>query len=478
MAKSVREAFGGVRQSFSELVEALRGITAFSPGIQPGPMLGSEAVDEARKALGGNLEFPPVTRLRWYPPDVERAQRMADNGDMMMVGQLSQSMELDGVIRGLGDARASVCDFPKRFYGSREVIDVLRTKNASDRDVYTELIPPAEKKLVVKDGLKCGIAVGEMCPVKGRNFPVLVRRYPQNLFFLPSKNQWYYRSFAGTIPINPGIPEDPSSQNWWVLFTPGGRLSPWNNGLWNTLGRSYINKTQTIFARQAYEFRHAQPARSAEAPVGATEFERVSLLRQLIRWAQNAAFVLPVGYQLKLIESNGQGIRVYGESIKTYNEEIATAYAGSAAMLQGTVGFGNMTPFQMVAKNLMTTTASEWDHLENTQILPALIASRWGIDALQNATTVETILEEPVDRNAEATAATQLANAIAGLVKAIAEAQIAAGASEELIAIDVKEWLERFGIPTLLVSKIVTPQAANDSAASGEEGGDQGGEAA
>jgi hypothetical protein len=437
-----------VGDSFKQLVAALLGISTFSPPATdvPGPDLSTTLVRQGRESFGGNLEPIPQTRLRWYPPDIERAQRQADNGDMTLIGQLSQSMELDGVVRGLGDARAAIVDFPRRYYGSREVVDMLRSRNYSDRDVYEEMIPSAEAKLMVKDGIKCGLAVGEMVPVQGRDFPVLVRRFVQNLYYLWIRNQWYYRSTFGLLPIHIGYPRG-DEPNWWVLHLPGGRLTPWNSGLWNTVGRAYINKTQTLFARQAYEFRHSQPARVLETTLGATNEENASDLRKLIRWAMNAAFVLPAGRTIKLVESNGQGIKVYQESIATYDKEIATAYCGSAAMLQGTVGFGNIDPFKSVSKDLRGSTANGWDHTVNTQILAALIGYKFGVDALGNATTVETDVSEPVDRTAEATTHVQLANAVKGLVEAIAMAQHALG-TEKPIALDLGELLARFGVPT------------------------------
>jgi hypothetical protein len=430
-----------------DFVSTLLGISTFSPPTQPGPELGDEAVRVGREALGGRLEPIPQIRLRWYPPDIERAQREASNGDLTMVGQLNESMKIDGVFRGLSDARTAVVTFPKRFYGSREVVDVLQSRVNSDRDVYQEMIPATEARLMVADELVCGVSIGEMVPVKGRDFPVLIRRYPQNLFYLWSKNQWYYRSIIGLIPITPGVPTRLENGNWWVLHIGGGRLSPWNSGLWNTCGRSYINKTQTMFARQSYEMKHAHPARVAQAPLGATQVERDSLLQGIIRWAMNAAFVLPVGYEVKLIESNGRGIEIYEQSIKTYNEEMATALCGSAVMLQGTAGFSNMDVFRVVQTDLIKTTGSAWDHTVNTQILPAFIAGRWGTDALQNATTVETDVTPPKDRKIEADTLTSLANALKGMVEAIAAAQISAGVTNP-IAVDAGELLARFGVPT------------------------------
>lgn len=441
--------------AFRAVVSALQGISTFSPASQPGPSLND--VQEIRKAIGGNLEIIPPVRLRWYPPDIERAQNQASNGDLLLIGQLCESMRLDGVLRGLSDARTSVANFPRRFYGSREVVDTLDSKNVSDRSVYNEMVPSTEARLMIDDGLKAGVAIGELVPVVGRNFPVLVRRFPQNLFFMQTQNQWYYRSVAGLMPIAPGVPD--ANGNAWVLHIPGGRLAPWNSGLWNTLGRAYINKTQTLFARQSYVMKHAHPARVATAALGATEEERRGMLTSLIRWALNGAFALPIGWDIKLLESKGEGIKVYDDEINTYNSEMATALCGSAVMLQGTAGFSNMDVFRIVQTDLIRTTAEAWDHTVNTQVLPSFIATRWGVDALKNATTVETDCTPPKDRKVEADTMQSLANAIDSLVKAIAEAQ-KAGASSTPVTLDLDEMLARFGIPIRKVTPELAAQAA------------------
>lgn len=435
----------GALERLRNAIDALRGISTYDPPPQPGPELGDETVEAARQALGGRLEPIPEIRLRWYPPDIERAQLRAQNGDMTMIGQLNESMKLDGVIRGLHDARTSVVDLPKRFYGQREVTEVLLSKTGSDRNVYEEMVPSSEARLMVGDDLQCGVSIGEMAPVRGRNFPVLIRRYPQNLYYLQSKNTWCYRSIVGLMPIAPGVPM--KNGGWWVLHISGGRLSPWNNGLWNTTGRSYINKTQSVFARQSYEMKHSHPARVAIAALGATDEERKGMLAAVIRWALNAAFALPVGWDIKLVESNGQGIKIYDQSITHWDKEIATALCGSAVMLQGTVGFSNMDVFRVVQKDLIRTTATAWDHTVNTQILPGFIAGRWGEDALRDATTLETDIQEPKDRKAEADTMTSVATAVSALVSAIREAQVALGVQKP-VALDIGEVLSRFGVPT------------------------------
>jgi phage gp29-like protein len=289
-----------------------------------------------------------------------------------------------------------------------------------------------------------------------------VRRFVQNVYYLWPRNQWYYRSIAGLIPIVPGVPT--ADGNTWILHIGGGRLAPWNSGLWNTLGRSYINKTQTLFARQSYIMKHSHPARVATAALGATEEDRNGVLAGVIRWALNAAFVLTPGWDLKLIESNGQGIKVYDADIENHNRDMATSLCGSSAMLQGTAGFSNLDVFRVVQTDLIETSSTSWDHTVNTQILPGFIGNRWGVDALRNATTIQTDVVPPKDKKVESDTYVQLANAIKGLVEAVAQAQVAAGVTEP-VAVNVKELLERFGVPFEKTG--VDPQklleAANDT---------------
>lgn len=424
--------------SLERLILAIRGVSTYAPPTDTyfGPELGSPSVDTVRRAMGGNLEPIPVVRTRWYQKDVERAKRQAANGDLRLIGQLHESMKGDGVIRGMGGARCSFVGFPKRFYGNPDIVEVLKSRNWSSRNVYDEMIPQNEAQQLAFDGEDCGFGLGEMRPVEGRDFPVLVRLYPQNLWYWWARNVWMYRSVAGSIPIHPGVPN--KDGGWFVLYTPGGRNAPWNNGVWESAARSYIGKTEAIFARQSYLNKHAHPLRVGEFAMGSSEKEQRDFVTGLITWALNSVAALPSGWKTYLVESNGQGIKVYQDAIKTFNEEIATTYCGSSVMLQGTVGFGNADPFKMVAKDLMQTSAGNWDHFVSTQILTPFIGLKWGVEDVRNATYVETDITPPKDQKAEADVLLGLGNAI----KALTEALIAHKKD-----LDVAELLERFGVP-------------------------------
>lgn len=140
-------------------------------------------------------------------------------------------MRRDGMIGGLiGTLTSGVVRLPKHFYGHPEIVAALDYHNGS-RSVFDDMFPPSELSLLAGDGHVIGVGVGELIPVKGRDFPVLCRLEPQYLNFRWNENRWYYQSRAGNLPITPG-------DGRWILHTPGGRVSPWASRCWPSLGRS------------------------------------------------------------------------------------------------------------------------------------------------------------------------------------------------------------------------------------------------
>jgi hypothetical protein len=432
-----------VASSLRDKIAALLGVSTYQPPLEeiPGVALTSTALERVRKAIGGQLEPLPITKLHWFLPDLEICQTQADRGDMQLVGMLGQSMRRDGVLRGLLDVRTSVTSLPRRFHGGttplgREIIEVLESKNGSDRSVFDEMFPANELSRFCEDGIVCGVGVAEMIPVVGRDFPVMVRRLPQNLWYLWQRNQWFYRSIAGLIPIVPGMADE--SGHSWLFLTPGGRVTPWNYGLWPALGRAFIAKEHSFYARQNYIAKLANPARVAEVPVGATEVERKGFLQSLIAWGLNTCFELPVGWTVKLLESNGRGFEVMQADIQTCNAEYATALCGNTVMLDGGVGFQNADIFRLMSENLIRQTAESLAHVLNTQGLPLFIAARWGIEALSNAVAVEYDTTPPKDKKAQADTYVSLGNGL----KALAEGLALHGRT-----LNVDEVAARFGLP-------------------------------
>jgi hypothetical protein len=423
-----------LRQAFRERAAALLGISAYTPpGNQNEPSLDDESVKRIREAQGGNLQPVPTTRLRWYLADLERAQAQADMGNLTLAAQLYRAMRRDGTLAGLLGTRTSgLVRLPKRFYGRPEIAQVLRARNGT-RSVFDDMFPPSELALLAADGIVLGVGVAELVPVPGRDFPVMIRLDPQYLQYRWSESRWYYLSIAGAIPITPG-------DGRWILHVPGGRMAPWNSGLWPALGRSFINKEHAMLHRSNFSAKLANPARAAVSPIGASEVERKGMLQRLIAWGVNTVFELPVGWDVKIIESNGRGYEVFDSEILSSDTEFMICLNGQVVTTTGGTGFSNQDIHKSVRSDLIKDTGEGLAYTLNTQGLPPFIVNRWGIEALNDSTIVEWDTSTPKDLATQAASLTAAAGAITALDTALAPHDR---------RLDVDELTVRFDVPVL-----------------------------
>lgn len=422
---------------------ALLSIAAYAIPATRLPGLDDPRVERARDRLGGQLSPQPVTRTRWYQADLERAEHMADGGDLSLAGQLCRAMDRDGVLRGIMSTRAGgLVRLPKRFRGAPEMVDALQQGGVQARSVFDEMLPASELERFVADGVKIGVAVGELVQVEGRDFPVFVRRSPEFLVYRWAENAWYFRSVAGLIPITPG-------DGRWVLHTPGGREAPWQGGDWRCLGRAYITKDHARLHRDNWEGKLANPARVAVAPQAAPETHKQSWFRKVMAWGVNSVFGLSPGYDVKLLESNGRGHESWTKTIAEQSQEMVIAIAGQTVTTDGGTGFANADIHKSIRADLIKATADALAHTINTQVLPAWVAITFGVDRIAECPTVEWDVTPPHDQAQAATALQQAGAAITALTAALAEHNR---------KLDVEALSTRFGIPLL------AEDASNDNA--------------
>lgn len=430
-------------------VAALLGISAYA-GQMPAAAIGDEALVEAvRERAGGNLQRLPTTQTRWYLRDLERAQSLADSGDLSLAAQLCAAFRTDGTIGGLlGTRTAGLVALPKRFRGKQEIVTAL-TAETSTRSVFDEMFPPSELALLDADGVNLGIGVAELVPVLGRDYPVMVRLEPEFLRYRWNEGRWYFNSIAGALPITPG-------DGRWILHVPGGRQTPWRHGNWRALGRAFITKEHALLQRSNFSGKLANPARLAFAPAGATEQQRIGFLARLIAWGVNSVFELPPGWDAKLLESNGRGWEVFTREIETSDLEAMISLAGQVVTVTGGTGFANADIHKTIRADIIKTDGDGLGYTLNTQGIPQFVIRGWGEEALAETARVEWDTKPPKDQAQEANALTAAANAIARL----AEVLRAQG-----LNLDADELVARFGIPLRAAAqaKLELVEAANDT---------------
>lgn len=425
-----------------EYTASLLGRSAYQPPLSPQAAenfsLYSPEIIERRGSMGGQLQLPSVPDTRLYMAKLENAVYAADGGILAGAGVIMREARTDGVFAGVLSTRTGgLVRLPKKFRGDPEVVAALEVGHeleGNPRSVFDEMCPATELAQFAADGILLGVAVGELVPVEGRDYPVFVRLDPQFLMYRWVENRWYYQSAVGTLPITPG-------DGRWVLHTPGGRMAPWVNGIWRSIGRAYIRKTHASLQKDNWEGKLANPARVAVSPQGAGEEQTDAWFRQVLAWGINTVFGMRPGYDVKLIESNGRGWESFNKTIAEQNQEMIIAVTGQTVTVDGGAGFQNGDVFKSIRADLIKDTADGLAYTLNTQVIPAFVAARWGEDAIdERPCLVEWDVTPPQDRAAEANAFVATANAI----KLLNEALSAAGQQ-----LDVAAMCARFSIPIL-----------------------------
>lgn len=374
-----------------------------------------ETLDQIRELLGGQLTQLPTTEFRWYLADLESAARLADGGDLSRAAQLWDAVQGDGVIKGVLAARCGgVVRLPRKFLGDETIKKDLEANTpGSARSLFDEVFPPTELALLASDGLGLGVGVGELLPVDGRDYPVFCRLDPQFLRYRWHENQWYYQTVAGPVAIVPG-------DGRWILHLPGGRVAPWKQGLWRSVGRPWIHKEHALLYSNNWESKLANPARVAYAPAGATEDQEQSWFQAVMAWGVNTVFGMRPGYEVKLLESNGRGYEAFDHTVKRSEREAIVAIAGQEVTVDGGAGFQNNDLFATIRVDFIADTAGPLEYTINTQGLPPVIARRYGVAKVGGQSCVVVIdVTPPADRKAKAQADEAAGKAIETLDQAL-----------------------------------------------------------
>lgn len=421
-----------LRQRIGLRLAALLGISAYvgDPESYASDVLG--AAQSRRLGPGGTQ---PIVRsqVRWYLDELEGAIYEADLGQIGTAARLMRAARTDGVVSGVLSTRtAGLVRLPRRISGRDDIVSELDRSTLTGRPLFDELAPASELAALAADGILIGVGVGELLPVPGRDHRILVRLDPECLRYDWGRELWLYRTTSGDEIVVPG-------DGRWVLHAPGGKIAPWNGGLWRAIGRAWITKDHCREHRDNWEAKLANPARVATAPVGAEETQRQSWFERVMAWGVNTVFSLSPGYDVKLLESNGRGADSFRLTIAEQNEEIIVALAGQVVTTTGGTGFANADVHKSIRADLIKATADDLAYTVNGQILPHFVIDQFGESALdEGGAAVEWDVTPPKDLASEAGAMISIGSAIKTLDEALAT---------HGVALDVERFVARFGVP-------------------------------
>lgn len=356
-------------------------------------------------AVAGQVVQIPHTKSRWITAELDDAESLADNGDLSMAAALINAMRRKGIVAGVMSTRASVVQLPRLFGGNPDAIAALTADDGTNRKVFDLMLPPAELAALGIDGFTLGVGVGLLEPVPGRDYPVLRRLDPGGLRWLPGEGRWYYQTLAGMVAVTPG-------DGRWVLHIAGPVVHPWRFGLWRALGAAFIRCDNAASLNSNWEATLANPARVAVAPQGAADEQKQAWWRALLAWRPNAVFGVTPGYDVKLLESNGQGSDSFNRTITREEREIVIAITGSTVLVDGGTGFANADVHAAIRRDLIASDADALAFTCNTQVLPQWCAQRFGGALGEHAATVAWDVTPPGDRKAFAEASAAEAGAV------------------------------------------------------------------
>lgn len=434
-----------------DAVAALLGISTYQKVTSAPAGVDEAAERRVREALGGQIAPMPQTRLRWYLADLEAAMASADVGNMASAAQLWAAAKRDGAFAGvLGTLTGGIVGLPRKWTGAPKAVQALEGRDGV-MSVFDNMCPAAELKMLADDEEGLGIAVAELLPVEGRDYPVLCRLDPQWLYYRWSENRWYYLSVAGAIPITPG-------DGRWVLHTGGGRVSPWRSGLWYAIGQSWINKQHAILHKANWEAKLANPARVAVAPQGASEAQKQSWFESVMAWGVNTVFGMTPGYDVKLLESNGRGFESFESTIAQAEREYIIAIAGQLVTTDGGAGFQNSDIHKTIRADIIRSKADALAHTLNTQVFPAFVLNRFGVDALSTTPAIEFDTKPPKDLKDSADATAAFGDALTKANAALAPYSV---------RVDATEFAAQFGVPLLDAGAVELEEPDQSDAAPG-----------
>lgn len=368
---------------------------------------------------------PTVVQLPTRPASEYTAVAQRRAKEATYTGRLADAARLyraavteDGVIAGLMSTIGhGILGLPMSFQGDAAQCAALADAEGTPGE-YGQLFPQSEAAQVFADGVGFGLGLGqfvatcwrcegdeidpdgacETCGAcvlarpPGQHIVTRLRWWdPQYLRQDPYSRRWFLQTLTTEIEIRPGDGE-------WFLYTPYPEVDAWRHGPWLYLTIAFVFSRDSVFDRQ----RHSEvlsPVRVMAGQKATTKEGRKKALAILQAMQRDNQFVLPEGYDYKVVESTGKILDIYSAIIAWAKEQASVGLTGSTVSIDGTKGFTSANVYERVANWKRAFYASTWCGATRKQGLVY-----WGLDnyGTRKVPTTKINVESPEDAKARA----------------------------------------------------------------------------
>lgn len=271
------------------------------------------------------------TGFLWTPAHLRALTLQADGGDLSRLGDLCEQMIADDRIGELLESLAG------DVLGAELTYEKTSKAAAGDAEKGEEL--GADWSIGYDDDELTSIAIWTLVTGigfakheawvenEGRIVPRAKWWHPRQFVYRQpdrSKNtyerQWHVRDHAGmTTPITPG-------DGTWVILTRRGEFRPWANGLWRGLAPWWLLKQYAMADSGVHSEKSSKVV--VTAAEGSTSEQRKAIAKYVYEASKDAVISLPVGFDMKLLETRATSDTIYKAQIDMANEGFAIAILG------------------------------------------------------------------------------------------------------------------------------------------------------
>lgn len=360
----------------------------------------------------------PVTV--WTVSSVRQALQEHEAGNFKLSGQLAEHMLRDPRIRGVLDTRVlGMLGLPFEMEEAEEGDGRRAASVAAEAGKWWRKRMRARTTArLIRYGLLMGATPGRL-PWVARKKPAGERWEPKLQIWLPEhlrwrdvEGFWEIETREGYKPLTPG-------DGTWLLYSPGGDESPWNDGLVRSLALPWLTKSMAgnDWARAVEVY--GMGIRKARVP----KLQKAEIVKRFFKDVKNLGreptIKLPEGFDVEVAMVEAGKGDAFSGLIDYCDQAITIAVLGQTLTTQAKTASDNTASGQQAVQlDRLEADAENWGDFCEEQILGPWAQKNHGDATLAPRPCYDA--EPPVDR---ARAANTLSTAAAG-VKVLREAKL------------------------------------------------------